>query len=101
MKGYKTKILGKTYSLQSDFDEKEFRKIKKEVEDKIKHYENQYPTADKLDLLVIFVFELFEKIHTTEKKLQEEKKKCEKAKKRIEQIEKRLKEKVVNLTKKL
>ncbi len=99
MKKHKIKLFGKEYTLQFDFDEKQINKMKKDVEEKIKYYQSQYPNADKIDILVVFVLNLMEELYRKDKKLIEKDKNKEILKRRLNTIEKRIKEKIDYLTK--
>jgi len=99
VKKHKIKLFGKEYTLQFDFDEKQINKIKKDVEEKIKYYQLQYPNADKIDILVVFVLNLMEELYRKDKKLIEKDKNKEILKRRLNTIEKRIKEKIDYLTK--
>jgi len=99
VKKHKIKLFGKEYTLQFDFDEKQINKIKKDIEEKIKYYQSQYPNADKIDILVVFVLNLMEELYRKNKKLTEKDKNIEILKKHFNIIEKRIKEKIDYLTK--
>jgi len=99
VKEHKIKFFGKEYILQFDFDEKQINKIKKDIEEKIKYYQAQYPNADKIDILVVLVLNLMEELHRKDKKLIEKNKNTEILKKYLNSIEKRIKEKIDYLTK--
>ena len=99
MKKHKIKFFGKEYILQFDFDEKQINRIKKDIEEKIKYYQSQYPNADKIDILVVLVLDLMEELYRKDKKLIEKDKNKEILKRRLNTIEKRIKEKIVYLTK--
>jgi len=99
VKKHKIKLFGKEYTLQFDFDEKQINKIKKDIEEKIKYYQLQYPNADKIDILVVFVLNLMEELYRKNKKLTEKDKNIEILKKHFNIIEKRIKEKIDYLTK--
>ena len=101
MKKNKIRILGKEYLFQSDFDEKQLKESEKKIEERIKHYESQYPNADKIDLLVVFIFELLENIYIKEKQICEREKKLENLKGKLEIMEKNIKEKLNILTKEI
>ena len=98
MKKHKIKLFGKQYILQFDFDEKQINKIKENIEEKIKYYQLQYPNADKIDILVVFVLNLMEELYKKDKKLIEKEKNIENLKRRLNTIEKRIKEKIYYLT---
>jgi len=99
VKKHKIKLFGKVYTLQFDFDEKQINKIKKDIEEKIKYYQFQYPNADKIDILVVFIFNLMEELYKKDKKLIEKEKNIETIRKYLEMIEKRVGKKINNLTK--
>ncbi len=98
MKKHKIKFFGKEYILQFDFDEKQINRIKKDIEEKIKYYQSQYPNADKIDILVVLVLDLMEELYRKDKKLLEKDKNIEILKKYLNTIEERIKEKIVYLT---
>ena len=98
MKKHKIKFFGKEYILQFDFDEKQINRIKKDIEEKIKYYQSQYPNADKIDILVVLVLDLMEELYRKDKKLIEKDKNIEILKKYLNTIEERIKEKIVHLT---
>ncbi len=98
MKKHKIKFFGKEYILQFDFDEKQINRIKKDIEEKIKYYQSQYPNADKIDILVVLVLDLMEELYRKDKKLLEKDKNIEILKKYLNTIEERIKEKIVHLT---
>ena len=98
MKKHKIKFFGKEYILQFDFDEKQINRIKKDIEEKIKYYQSQYPNADKIDILVVFVLNLMEELYRKDKKLIEKDKNIEILKKYLNTIEEKVKEKIVDLT---
>jgi len=98
VKKHKIKLFGKQYILQFDFDEKQINKIKENIEEKIKYYQLQYPNADKIDILVVFVLNLMEELYKKDKKLIEKEKNIENLKRRLNTIEKRIKEKIYYLT---
>jgi len=98
VKKHKIKFFGKEYILQFDFDEKQINRIKKDIEEKIKYYQSQYPNADKIDILVVLVLDLMEELYRKDKKLLEKDKNIEILKKYLNTIEERIKEKIVYLT---
>jgi len=98
VKKHKIKFFGKEYILQFDFDEKQINRIKKDIEEKIKYYQSQYPNADKIDILVVLVLDLMEELYRKDKKLLEKDKNIEILKKYLNTIEERIKEKIVHLT---
>lgn len=98
MKKHKIKFFGKEYILQFDFDEKQINRIKKDIEEKIKYYQSQYPNADKIDILVVLVLNLMEELYRKDKKLIEKDKNIEILKKYLNTIEEKVKEKIVDLT---
>jgi len=98
VKKHKIKFFGKEYILQFDFDEKQINRIKKDIEEKIKYYQSQYPNADKIDILVVLVLNLMEELYRKDKKLIEKDKNIEILKKYLNTIEEKVKEKIVDLT---
>jgi len=98
VKKHKIKFFGKEYVLQFDFDEKQINRIKKDIEEKIKYYQIQYPNADKIDILVVLVLNLMEELYRKDKKLIERDKNIEILKKYLNTIEEKIKEKIVHLT---
>jgi len=98
VKKHKIKFFGKEYILQFDFDEKQINRIKKDIEEKIKYYQAQYPNADKIDILVVLVLDLMEELYRKDKKLLEKDKNIEILKKYLNTIEEKIKEKIVDLT---
>jgi len=99
VKKNRIKILGREYLLQSDINEEQLEKTKKEIEEKIHYFEKQYPTVDKIDLLVLFIFDLLERIYIKDRQLHEMQEKLENVKIKVERIENKIKEKINNLTK--
>lgn len=94
---YKVNILGKTYSIQSILPPSEIEKIVKEINEKYRHLENIYRTFDKVDILIIYLIELYETIYNLKKELNSKEEFKNRIKNRIEKLEKELESAIENL----
>jgi|YelNatPaOPRAMG01_1025707.scaffolds.fasta_scaffold260215_1 cell division protein ZapA (FtsZ GTPase activity inhibitor) len=81
-------VLGKKYKIKSSLSPVEINKIAKEINEKYKILEKEYPTFDKLDILIFYLIELYEVVYNLKKKLSRE-----------EEIKNRIKNKLTDLEK--
>jgi len=95
---YKINILGKTYSIQSSLSFSDINKIAKEINEKYKILENEYRTFDKVDILILYIIELYEMIYTFKKGIIEKEEYKNKIVKKVEEIEKDIETTLENLT---
>jgi len=96
---FKVNILGRTYSIASSIPFSEINKIAKEINEKYRNFENIYKTFDKVDILVIYLMELYEIIYNLKKELSKKDEFKNKIKEEIEKIERDLESTIENLTK--
>ncbi|MDD3726124.1 MAG: cell division protein ZapA [Candidatus Ratteibacteria bacterium] len=90
----KLEIFGKKYQIQSGLSSEEIIRINKEIENRLKVLSMEYSTLDNIDILVLYVVELHEKIMELEKKVKKEFEKLESIKTKIFRIEENIREKV-------
>ncbi|MCX8082068.1 MAG: cell division protein ZapA [bacterium] len=93
----KLEILGKKYKIQSDIASEEIIKMHSEIVKRLKDLSSEYPTLDKIDILVLYVIELKKEIIDKEKQIQKGKNKLESISKKISLIEEKIKENIKNL----
>lgn len=89
----KLEILGKKYPIQSGLSPEEILRMHREIVKRLKAISLEYPNLDKIDILVLYVIELNEKIIDMEKVLKKEAKKIEDIRTKIFHLEEKLKEK--------
>jgi len=87
---FKVNILGRTYSISTSMPFNEINRIAKEINEKYKNLENNYKSFDKVDILVIYLIELYETIYNLKKELSKKDEFKNKIKEEIEKIEKEL-----------
>jgi cell division protein ZapA (FtsZ GTPase activity inhibitor) len=97
---FKVNILGRTYSISSSIPFSEVNKIAKEINEKYKNLENIYKAFDKVDILVIYLIELYETIYNLKRELFKKEEFKNKIKEEVEKIEKDLEFAIESLTKK-
>lgn len=90
----KFEIFGRTYRLQSGLSSDEVSQVNKEIVKRVKTLSAEYPTLDKIDILVLYVVELNEKIIELEKKLKKEKDKIENIKIKLSHLEEKIRGRV-------
>lgn len=90
----KLEIFGKKYQIQSGLSSEEIIRINKEIENRLKVLSMEYSTLDNIDILVLYVVELHEKIMELEKKVKKEFEKLESIKTKIFRLEENIREKV-------
>jgi predicted DNA-binding transcriptional regulator len=96
---FKVNILGRIYSISSSIPFNEVERIAKEINEKYKNFESIYKHFDKVDILVIYLIELYETIYNLKKELAKKDEFKSKIKGEIEKIEKELELGIENLTK--
>jgi len=96
---FKVNILGRTYSISSSMPFNEVNKIAKEINEKYKNLENIYKSFDKVDILVIYLIELYEAIYNLKRELFKKEEFKNKIKEEVEKIEKDLEFAIESLTK--
>jgi cell division protein ZapA (FtsZ GTPase activity inhibitor) len=89
----KLEILGKKYQIQSGLSPEEVLRMHREIVKRLKTISLEYPSLDKIDILVLYVIELNEKIIDMEKVLKKEVKKIEDIRTKIFHLEEKIKEK--------
>ncbi|MCM8805085.1 MAG: cell division protein ZapA [Candidatus Omnitrophica bacterium] len=87
---HKVNILGKTYSIYSSLPSEEISKIVKEINEKCRRLENEYNRFDKVDILIIYLIELYEMIYNLKKDLVKKELDRKNIKSKIEEIEKEI-----------
>lgn len=70
MKKYRINILGRNCTIATDKDEPFMRKIEKEINQHLGSLKASMPHADNLDLCIVCLFFLSEKIDTLEKSIE-------------------------------
>ncbi len=95
---FKITILGRTYSISSSMPFNEVNKIANEINEKYKNLENIYKSFDTVDILVIYLIELYEIIYNLKKELSRKEEFKNKIKEEIEKIEKELELAIEGLT---
>jgi len=73
MKTFIFNILGRKYQVESLLEQKEIGKINEKITQDIIKLEIRYPNADRIDILIFYLIELWEKIVNLEKNLQQKK----------------------------
>jgi len=86
----KLEILGKKYQIQSGLPPEEVLRIHREIVKRLKILSLEYPNLDKIDILVLYVIELNEKIIDMEKTLKKETKKIEDIRTKIFHLEEKI-----------
>ncbi|MCM8777708.1 MAG: cell division protein ZapA [Candidatus Omnitrophica bacterium] len=89
----KLEIFGKKYQIQSGLSSEEVIRMYREIVKRLKTLSLEYPRLDKVDILVLYVIELNEKIIEMEKVLKKEVKKIEEIRTKIFRLEGKIKEK--------
>jgi len=89
----KLEILGKKYQIQSGLSSEEVIRMHREIVKRLKTLSLEYPSLDRIDILVLYVIELNEKIIDMEKTLKKEVKKLEEIRTKIFHLEEKIKEK--------
>lgn len=96
---HKVNILGKTYLISSSLPSEEIGKIIKEINEKCKSLEYQYEKFDRVDILIIYLIELYEIIYNLKKELMKKEWDKKIIRNKVEEIEKEI-ELILNLDKK-
>ncbi|MGC8977539.1 MAG: cell division protein ZapA [Candidatus Ratteibacteria bacterium] len=87
---YKINIFGKTYFIYSTLPSNEINKIVREINEKYRQLEQQYKTFDKVDILIVFLIELYEVIYNLKKEIAKNHQDRKVIKEKIEEIEKEI-----------
>lgn len=95
---YKVNILGKNYKIYTVLNEKEVQEVVTEINEKYRQFENEYKTLDKVDILIFYIFELYETIFNLKKDIKKNLSITDKIKSKIEKIEKEIENTLLNLT---
>lgn len=93
----KLEIFGKKYPIQSGLSSEEISRINKEMEKRLKFLSHEYSKLDNMDILILYVVELHEKIIELEKKLKKESEKMENIKTKISHLEEKIREKITKI----
>jgi flagellar motility protein MotE (MotC chaperone) len=89
-------ILGKKYQIQSPLSSEEIEKINGEIVKQLKMITMDYPSLDRMDILVLYIIELKEKINDMEKRIKKEMERKERVKDKILSLEKEVSEELNN-----
>lgn len=92
-------IFGKKYQIQSGLNSGETEKINGDVVKRLKILAIEYPSLDRMDILILYVIELKEKIRDMEKSFKKESDKLEKTRDKVVSLEKKIVEELKNLDK--
>jgi DNA repair ATPase RecN len=92
-------ILGKKYRIQSSLRTDEAEKINGEIVKRFRSLEAEYPALDKIDILVLCIIELKEKISGMEKNFKKDTEKLDKIRNNVALLEKKIVEELKNLDK--
>ena len=92
-------ILGKKYRIQSSLEAGEAGRINGEITRRLKSLASEYAALDKIDILILYIIELKEKISEMEKISGKEAGRLDKARNRIMLLEKKVAEELKNLDK--
>lgn len=87
-------ILGKKYRIQSDFKNEEIDGIRRDINSRLKMLIMEYPNLDRIDILILYIIELQEKINLMEKKRNKENEKLAKISQKLYSIEKKIKNEI-------
>ncbi|MGI6595174.1 MAG: cell division protein ZapA [Elusimicrobia bacterium] len=90
----KLEILGKRYQIQSGLSLTDVGRMHKDIERRLKFFSSEYPNLDKIDILVLYVIELNEKIIDMENKLKKETDRLSKIRIKILSLEEKVKGKI-------
>lgn len=90
-------ILGKKYQVQSSLNPEETDKINGEIVKRLKSLTYEYPTLDKIDILILYIIELKEKISILEKTSSKEAGRLDNIRNKISLLEKKITEEIKNL----
>ncbi|MCM8772152.1 MAG: cell division protein ZapA [Candidatus Omnitrophica bacterium] len=95
---FKVNILGKTYTIQTSLSSLEIDEIVKEINEKYKFLEKEYKAFDKVDLLVFYIIDLYERIYKLKKEIEMKEKNKSKVVRKIEEVERDIERLLKNLT---
>ena len=101
MKTFNLDFLGKKYkyTIESSLTQQEIDKISEEIKNSIANLEKKYPTKDKVDILILYIIELWEKFKKSEDTFFSKNSSLEMVKKRLKRIILEVEEEVKKLTK--
>jgi cell division protein ZapA (FtsZ GTPase activity inhibitor) len=89
-------ILGKKYRIQTNFNEKEAAQINEEINSRLKLLESENPTLDRIDLFLLYIIEMHEKIFELDRKFARENEKIKKAERKLIKLEEDIKKQLEN-----
>lgn len=97
MKIQSVDVLGKKYQIQSDFKSDEIEEIIRDINRRLKALAMDYPNLDKIDVLILYVIELNEKIYLMEKDEKRESERFAKISRKLSSIEEKIKNELEKL----
>jgi len=96
MKKYRINILGRNCTIATDRDEVFMRKIESEINEKLQLLRSSMPHADYLDLCIVYLFLLSEKIDILQNTIEKMKKSSEQAKKILSSVQQEIIKQLTN-----
>ncbi len=90
-------IFGKKYQIQTGLSSEDVERMNLEIVGRIKTLAAEYPALDRIDILILYIVELNEKIDSLGKRLKKEGEKFDEVKNKILFLEKKLVEELNNL----
>ncbi|MCX7705834.1 MAG: cell division protein ZapA [bacterium] len=98
MKRYRITVLGRNCTIATDKDEVFMKKIENKINEELQNLRLSMPHADVLDLVIIYLFLLYEKIDSLEKKVMKMEGASSEAKRIIRSLQMEINKELTNLT---
>ncbi|RKY31024.1 MAG: hypothetical protein DRP67_03350 [Candidatus Omnitrophota bacterium] len=101
MKTFYIDILGKKYKyrIETSLTQQEIDNISQQIKESVDNLQKKYPAKDKIEILLLYIIELWEKFKNYENKFFSQKTSLEIARKRIERIISQVENEIKRLTK--
>lgn len=98
MKKYKITILGRTCFIATEKDEFFMRRVETTINEEMKALQTSMPQADYLDLCIVYLFLLYEKIETMHGSIKKMEKSSLEAKRLIQNLQREIIKELTNLS---